>query len=204
MAEEVALVEPTTRERLLNAGMRLFAEKGFQGTTVGEIEAAVGLQPRRGALYKHFASKQELLEAAVQRHFDAIDRAAGVMDDVASADVRAEALALGRWLLSELDSERDLTLVIEQDGDRMPELRDQMRERISDAGYRAAATVITRWAPETVDAEALAVNILSPLINFRRSTWTFGVAPLGLDDERMVETWADMCAALVNQSLLPS
>ncbi len=50
--------------------MRLFAERGFRATSVGDIEGAVGLVPRRGALYKHFPSKQALLEAAVRAHLD--------------------------------------------------------------------------------------------------------------------------------------
>lgn len=68
----------STSDRLLVAGMELFAERGFRATTVGDIEAAVGLAPRRGALYKHFASKQALLEAAVRSHIDAA--AAGERD----------------------------------------------------------------------------------------------------------------------------
>lgn len=201
MSDDADVVESHTRERLLDAGMRLFAEKGFRGTTVGEIEAAVGLQPRRGALYKHFTSKQALLEAAVQRHFDAIGQASGILDEIPLTDLRTEALFLGRWLLDELQSERDLTRMIEHDGDRMPELRDQMRDRISDAGYRAAMLLIDRWATDGqvdgLDHEAMAISLLGPLINFRRSTWTFGVPPLGLDDERMIEGWAELCVRLM-------
>ncbi|HEX9548309.1 MAG TPA: hypothetical protein VF942_13300 [Acidimicrobiales bacterium] len=32
-----------TKQRLLDAGVRLFSEKEFRETTVGDIEAAVGL-----------------------------------------------------------------------------------------------------------------------------------------------------------------
>src|SRR5690348_7783062 len=53
-----------TKQRLLEAGVRLFAANGFRETTVGEIEAAAGLEPRRGALYRHFESKEALLDAA--------------------------------------------------------------------------------------------------------------------------------------------
>ena len=50
------MTEPgSTRQRLLDEGMRLFAERGFRATGVGDIEAAAGLQPRRGALYKHLS-----------------------------------------------------------------------------------------------------------------------------------------------------
>jgi AcrR family transcriptional regulator len=201
------------RARLLDAGLRLFAEKGFRETTVGEIEASVGLAPRRGALYKHFPSKQALLEAAVQRHLDAVDAAAQVLDDVPAGDVRTEAHVLATWLLRELDAERNVIRTLEQDGDRLPTLRDRMREQVSDAGYRATAELLRRWwratvgagddgtldvdAGHGVDLDALAVLVLGPLINLRRSTWTFARAPLGLDDGRVVDAWADLCERLV-------
>ena len=57
-----------TPDRIVDAGLRLFADKGFQGTTVGEIERQAGLTPRAGALYRHFPSKEAVLEAAFERH----------------------------------------------------------------------------------------------------------------------------------------
>ncbi|MEV6772288.1 TetR/AcrR family transcriptional regulator [Nocardia sp. NPDC051030] len=48
-----------TRERIMRAGMELFAEKGFHATSVGEIGERAGIQ--RGALYYHIKSKEELL-----------------------------------------------------------------------------------------------------------------------------------------------
>ena len=38
-----------TRERILAAALELFAERGYRGTSIGEIEAAAGLSPRSGA-----------------------------------------------------------------------------------------------------------------------------------------------------------
>src|SRR5690349_17475077 len=54
-----------TRERILDAAVELFGRQGYTRTSVGEIEAAAGLVPRSGGLYKHFPSKRALLEAAV-------------------------------------------------------------------------------------------------------------------------------------------
>src|SRR5262245_46703801 len=55
----------STRERLMAVAMRLFAEKGFSGTTVGNIEGAAGLTPRGGGFYRHFRSKEDILNASV-------------------------------------------------------------------------------------------------------------------------------------------
>src|SRR5438309_297178 len=93
-------VQGSTRDRLLAAGIRLFAERGFRNTTVGDIEAAAGLRPRRGALYHHFPTKQALLEAAVQTHLSAIEAGLREMDELPGLDVRTEAMLMGRWFLA--------------------------------------------------------------------------------------------------------
>jgi TetR/AcrR family transcriptional regulator, transcriptional repressor for nem operon len=50
-------------ERIVKEASRLFRERGFENVTVGEVMKAAGLT--HGAFYAHFASKQELQEAAV-------------------------------------------------------------------------------------------------------------------------------------------
>jgi AcrR family transcriptional regulator len=55
-----------TREGILAAAARLFAEKGYHGTGVAEIGEAAGLQ--RGALYYHIGSKEDLLFELLHRH----------------------------------------------------------------------------------------------------------------------------------------
>ena len=187
-----------TKQRLLDAGVRLFAEKGFRETTVGDIEVAVGLQPRRGALYRHFPSKEALLQAALERHLESIADSGPALDELPSRDRRAEALTIGRWLLAELDKEEPIVRVLEQDGDRLAALRDSFRENLVDAGYVVTTGMVHRWLgadANDVDVEAVSVVLLGALVNYRRSTWTFGARPLGIDDERFLVTWAELCIA---------
>lgn len=47
-----------TRERISSAALELFAEKGFDGTSVRDIARAAGIA--EGALYRHFPSKEAL------------------------------------------------------------------------------------------------------------------------------------------------
>ena len=56
-----------TRERILDEAVRLFATRGYDATSVVDIQVACGLSPGSGALYKHFPTKQALLEHAVGR-----------------------------------------------------------------------------------------------------------------------------------------
>jgi AcrR family transcriptional regulator len=187
-------VEGSTRDRLLAAGVALFAERGFKATTVGDIEAAAGLQPRRGALYHYFASKQALLEAAIESHMSAVEHGHRQLETFDASDIRRSSLALGRWFLGEMDVERYLTRMLEKDGDRVPVIRDLIRERIMEVGHRAAELTIAQWVRPgaDVDTQALAVILIAPLVNLRRHAWTFGAAPLGLGDDRLLDAWADL------------
>lgn len=55
--------ETPTRERILDAAIELFAEKGYAGTSVRSISRAIGLS--EGALYKHFPGKEAILDAVL-------------------------------------------------------------------------------------------------------------------------------------------
>jgi len=54
-----------TRETLLKAARRLFVEKSYAETSTPEIVETAGVT--RGALYHHFADKQALFRAVVER-----------------------------------------------------------------------------------------------------------------------------------------
>src|ERR671937_2071703 len=49
----------TRRSELTRQAARLFAEKGYHGTSIGDLAAALGVQ--KGSLYSHIESKQDLL-----------------------------------------------------------------------------------------------------------------------------------------------
>ena len=54
------------RSELIDAALRLFAEQGFRATTIADIATATGTA--HGLVYHYFSSKDELLEAILQRH----------------------------------------------------------------------------------------------------------------------------------------
>jgi AcrR family transcriptional regulator len=51
----------TTPERIMDVALDLFIERGFDGTSMRDIAAALGLSP--GAFYHHFPSKEAVLVA---------------------------------------------------------------------------------------------------------------------------------------------
>jgi AcrR family transcriptional regulator len=184
-------VEPT-KERLIDAGLRLFAAKGFAATTVGDIEAAVGLAPRRGAMYRHFPSKQALLEAAVARNVAELEQLSGFFDLLPIGDLRAELTLMSRWLLMELTRQRDLINTLEQVGEEFPELVEMYWSRVHGVTYQHAHElgqhhVKGRLESLDVDLEVLAALVVGAVVNYRRSQWTFGHAPLDLGEDQFVD-----------------
>lgn len=56
-----------TVEKILNVSFHLFAEKGYEKTTIQDIVNALGMS--KGAIYHHFKSKEEIMEALSNRSF---------------------------------------------------------------------------------------------------------------------------------------
>src|SRR5690242_6465395 len=53
--------EPDSRDRLAQAALELYGERGFENTTVAEIAQRAGLTER--TFFRHFADKREVLFA---------------------------------------------------------------------------------------------------------------------------------------------
>lgn len=183
--------------------MRLFADRGFHATTVGDIEEAAGLVPRSGGLYKHFPSKRALFEEAVEQHIRGAERVERIVDLLPIGDFRSELTLLSRYLLGELSAERDVVVLLEKDGAAFPELRDRFFTEVVQRGYRYGAEFAKRWLKsipggENIDAEALACLAIGTIVAYRRTQWTFGCDPLGVDEERFVQTFVDTFSRLAN------
>ena len=188
-----------TRDRLITSAMSLFAERGTQGTTIGDIEEGAGLTRRGGAFYKHFHSKEEVLEAGIERQIREVESMRGVLDLLPLGDVRSELTLLCRWLLTELTREREMTRVFEKEGERIPDLRDRMLDRVIQVGYRQAAMLARGWLKDggdDIDVDAVVIALVGSIVNYRRTQWTFGGAPLDVNEDRFVETWVDGCVRL--------
>ena len=194
-----------TRQRLIDEGLRLFAAQGFGATSVAEIEEAAGLKPRRGGLYKHFANKHALLEAAIGEYRDEAATGMSQLDQldlagpaVAPPDaLRPTVVALGRWFLEEMDRLETVTRILEHDAARLPQTTAVLKKELVDRSYTTTARLIAAVAPRVPDAEAAAVVVLGSLVALRRTEWTFGESPVGLIDDRFLDMWSDAVLAIV-------
>lgn len=57
-------VDKPTKEKIFDAAIDLFAEKGFDATSMREIAEAVGI--KKASLYSHYNGKDEILEKIVE------------------------------------------------------------------------------------------------------------------------------------------
>jgi AcrR family transcriptional regulator len=188
--------EQSTRERIVNEAIRLFAERGYRGTTVGEIEAAAGLVPRSGGLYKHFRSKEAVLQAVIERHVSELEEMRPVLDMLPLGDLRAELTLIARWALNELGAEQLLMRVVQKDGNQFPELVAEVKERIIDPGHRDASRLIGRMLKELgaapADEEAIGSVALGSLIAYTVEQSMFGSAGGDVSEERLIEAWVEV------------
>ncbi|MFD9412754.1 ScbR family autoregulator-binding transcription factor [Streptomyces sp. NPDC059989] len=91
-----------TRRRLVCAGAEMFHRNGYANATLGEIAAAAGVT--KGALYFHFASKDELAEAVQQRGCALLHDAVRVLREDGVSPLQA-LIDITHWLARTLHEE---------------------------------------------------------------------------------------------------
>jgi AcrR family transcriptional regulator len=193
-----------TRERLMTTAIELFAERGFDGASVGEIERSAGLAPRSGALYQHFkGGKQELLRCAIEHELRAIDELGSVMEMLPLGDLRAEFTLLARWNLGSLERRSALARFVRRDVARLPpELRDELYDRLVGQPYEQ----VVQWlrgrfagADERPDLPALALVLVESISAYQSLRRTFARTPDSVDDERFIAAWTETALAVARR-----
>jgi AcrR family transcriptional regulator len=193
-------VSTPTRERIIDAAMRLFGERGYRGTSVAEIEAAAGLAPGAGGLYHHFRSKEELLTAGIERHLQRL----GALRDIRRlltglGDLRSELTLTARYVLAELDRERELLQILAAEARARPHLVRAAADQLIDATYAEFAGWVREQAGgrlSAAQARAAATAGLGALLSSRILP-VLGMTSVAVDDEALVAVWVEMMLALI-------
>jgi AcrR family transcriptional regulator len=118
-----------SRDELLTAALRVFARRGYRQAGVDEIAAAAGYS--KGALYWHFAGKEELLLALVEERIDAPLREMVALLESASPD-HDMSVEASREFARQVSTQRDAVLLEREYWSlalRDPELRARYAER---------------------------------------------------------------------------
>src|SRR3954451_7277165 len=96
------------RDELLTAALRVFARRGYRDAGVDEIAAEAGYS--KGALYWHFAGKEELLLALLEERVDTRMRERFALLESAPPD-RDMSVEASREFAARLARERDAVLL---------------------------------------------------------------------------------------------
>jgi len=125
----------STRARILEAALELFARQGFDGTSIRQLARRVGL--RESSLYNHFPSKQAILKALVGEYGPA--SSAGRLETpryhALGGDPQAFCRRYAYDLLDQWDDERE---------QRFQELMTSERSRVPDLRALFATQLFSR------------------------------------------------------------
>ncbi|WP_006241485.1 TetR/AcrR family transcriptional regulator [Mycolicibacterium tusciae] len=196
-----------TRERLVTEAMKLFSAKGFDATSVSQIEAAAGLAPGSGALYHHFKSKDALLDAGIDRQLDRRQAMRDIRTLFAGlGNLRAELTVLGRYLLSIVDEEIELLqIAVRTPAGRSARL-DTAYAALVDGLNAELGDSITAWAPTLAaqDRTVLAALGVNGILGARFATGLFHQLEARIPDDRYLREWTALLAtrieALANEN----
>jgi AcrR family transcriptional regulator len=136
--------EPDARGRLEQAAAELFAERGFDQTTVADIAARAGLTER--TFFRHFTDKREVLFSGQDAFYDVVVSAVAAAPGTATA---LEAVAAGLAAAANaLQGRSDLAPNRQVIIDAHPDLQERELIKLDRVGAAMAAALRQRGVAE--------------------------------------------------------
>jgi AcrR family transcriptional regulator len=186
------LYSEATRAALLDEATALFAQRGYTGTSLEDVASAS--QVTRGAVYHHFASKQALFEAVLDRQEARV-----------TADVIAAASTADPWVAAMRALDAYLTHCCDPVYGRLVWLEGpaalgwhRWRETEKDHSYG----LVERFIRDLVDGGYLRDTAFDSLVRF--SFWMLGGAGLAVaeappeDKPRVRDEWRYLIGQAIN------
>ena len=186
-----------TRTKILDAARRLFGDRGFGQATIEDIAGAAGVS--NGALYHHFASKEELFKAILTDHIS--DQHLEISALVPAASLREVLERFASYWFEHLrkDHEDDpLFAEVWAQAARDPWAREAMTGFIRDGASLIENAL--RIGQETglirpdVDRHAVA-TLMYAMMQGLFLLWT--VSPAALDPEKLTKPWVESMERLL-------
>jgi TetR/AcrR family transcriptional repressor of mexJK operon len=131
------------RERILAAGLSLFANAPYQSVTMDSVAAAAGVA--KGTLYLYFESKEDLYLGILSDGLETITRnyQAGANPAASIADRLRRAIVI---TLEFYDQRRDLLRLMATEEPRMAEARNRLIDEWRERGVRFFSSLIEEGA----------------------------------------------------------
>jgi AcrR family transcriptional regulator len=150
------------RDAMLDAAATLFSSRGYVDTGIDDIGEAVGVTGP--AVYRHFASKDAVLVAVLER---AIEHSAAIVprveEEATSPEDALERLV--EYTVAECIADRELTAIYWQESRNLPTSQRRRFERVQRELIDAYAQILRTVRPELGPSEArMAVYAASALM----------------------------------------
>jgi AcrR family transcriptional regulator len=121
-----ALSEEDTRTRILQAALRLFAAKGYEGTTTKDLASTANVA--EGTIFRHFANKKAILiEVATSGWVDILTDLLTELSEMGSYKAVAQVM---RRRMMRLQENGDLLRVCFIEAQYHPELRERIQSDV--------------------------------------------------------------------------
>ena len=163
-----------TKERILETALALFAQSGYLGTSMSDI--ANQLHITKGALYKHYAGKQEILDSIISRmnqmdydRAEAYEMPETEADGFAEAymrtpieNIKAYSMAqFDHWTKDPFSSKFRKMLTLEQYRDR--KLEGLYHDYLATGPTKYMAAIFRKLVDTDEEAMQLALNFYGPM-----------------------------------------
>jgi AcrR family transcriptional regulator len=178
------------RSELTREAARLFAQKGYHGTSIGDIADALGVQ--KGSLYSHIASKEDLLYETMR---DGAAAFHGALDEIPEALPATEKIRLAlRGHLRVVAEQLDVATVFVQEwrylqGPRREEIvaeRRRYEERIRD---------LFREGRELSELRADLDESVAALLLLSAANWAYTWLQPGRDTDELADRFYALLVA---------
>ena len=166
--------EKNTKEKILEEALKLFAQSGYMGTSMNEIASRLGVT--KAALYKHYSSKQEILDSIVERmnqmdaertkeyeipHGDMEEVIAGYKNTAVEKIRQFTKVQFLHWTEDEFSCCFRKMLTLEQYRD--PEMAKLYQNYLAEGPLRYMEAIFSGIAESSEDAKQLAVDFYGPI-----------------------------------------
>jgi len=148
--------ETQTRTRILQTAQKLFASKGFDGTTTRDLAQAAGVA--EGTLFRHFANKKSILvEVATNGWVDILTDLLTELSEMGSYKAVAQVMRRRMW---NLHKNVDLMRVCFMEVQFHPDLRDRIQveviSKMTDVAEAFFQTAMDKGIYRQTDAKLVA------------------------------------------------
>jgi AcrR family transcriptional regulator len=185
-------------QELLEAALAVFAERGYRNARIDDVAEAAGVT--KGAVYHHFANKEELLCRAIEQYLAAAfgDLDTQLRDVGGPASVRIRLLLRRGFGAADPNRRRVLALLLQGVRHDVPEAHRQWLAGGPIKGWELLAALIEEgkasgeFRPD-VDAQVAARIVVSGLMT--QLVWqpiAAEVPGLGMDEDRLIDSSIDL------------